>query len=919
MRASLTVPCLLSLLLAAGCQSTGGPAAQASPAAGGETAKADDAAPAKADADKPDAPVADAPKPDGEKSGKSKEKDKDDESLSDEAKKAKEKEEKEKKEREEAKKKWDDTIEKLTQNTGLFTTWHNETTLLLELDKESFGREFLYGAGLGSGAGNNSIYRGAMLSDTDMVLRFERRGEKKVILVASNNRYLEPGDSLEQKMLDEVTSDSIIQTFDLAAENKDEGRVLVNLGEWFMGDNLQLANGVGGGKYQASKDLSRFTSVKNFPRNVELDHELVLTGGRSGGNLTLADSRGLTVKVHHSIAALPEDGYKPRGFDQRVGFFFTERKDLFDIRSDDPVRRYINRWRLQKQDPTAEVSDPVEPLVYWIENSTPKEWRGAVKAGIEMWEPAFRKAGLSNAIVAKQMPEDADWDPADIRYSVVRWSADENVGFAIGPSRTDPRTGEIFDADITMQANFLAIYRERFETYIQDLATKTKEEVLAEVEADFLPKRPEDFGDADRLCRLAGPERIQQAAQAATMAAIIDGDFDVDRFLNAMLTEVVAHEVGHTLGLRHNFKSSTWLDLDGLAATTDTAQRGLVGSVMDYCAINIAAPGKPQGEYFASSVGPYDTWAIEYGYSELGSNEETGLKALAGRSADAGLDYGTDEDLFLGDPYAQQWDLGVDPVSFAREQIALAETGFAKLTEKGAAKGEGYHKYARFYSMFASLYNRAYSGLDRFLWGVEMNRDVVQQEGGRAPIQLVDPKVQRDALELMCTKGLTWTGGIPDSQRLLLANKKYGSWGEWFDPWSFDPLPRVVNNSRYGVLASLMSTSMLERLGTNARLNGDGSLTPHELADKVFGVVWSAETPGEHDRWTQSDYLDLNLKALKSRATPDVTALYDGLLNRVQDRAKAYASSSDAQVKAHGNWVLGRIQRFRERQVTESY
>ena len=140
-----------------------------------------------------------------------------------------------------------------------------------------------------------------------------------------------------------------------------------------------------------------------------------------------------------------------------MGYFTTDRKDIFDYTADDPVVRYIERWRLQKKDPSAEVSEPVEPITYWIENSTPKEYRDAVRAGIEMWEPAFRKAGFVNGIVAKQMPEDADWDPADIRFSVVRWSADENVGFAIGPSRADPRTGELFDADITMQANFVAI------------------------------------------------------------------------------------------------------------------------------------------------------------------------------------------------------------------------------------------------------------------------------------------------------------------------------------------------------------------------------------------------------------------------------------------------------------------------------
>ena len=812
-------------------------------------------------------------------------------------------------------KKWDEALKDLEEAKGLFTVHHGPQKLLLELDEKALGREFLYYGALNSGLGSNSIYRGAMLYDNPFVLHFETRGKNHVILRSANTQYMPGDDAREQRVLGQSVSDGIVKAFKKVAELEDEGRMLIDLGSWFSTDNLQLSRRIGGGKWAPSKDLSLVEAVKAYPRNVELHYEMVYTGATAGsGNSSIADGRGVTLAVQHSLVALPEDGYKPRKFDQRVGFFYTERKDLFDRQAEDDVHRYINRWRLQKKDPTADVSDPVEPIVYWIDRSTPAAFRQAVREGIEAWEPAFRKAGFSNAIIAKQMPDDATWDAADVEHAVIRWSEDENVGFAIGPSRQDPRTGETFDADITMQANFLNTYANRFRHYIEERSTMSKEAILAEYEAERQKVVPEGF-DPRRHCTMLGEEFALQIAYASMLLDVVAPGKTQQEFLQDMIREVTAHEVGHTLGLRHNFKSSTQHDLADLWNPEITRAKGVSGSFMDYPAVLINKPGEPQGEFFQSTVGLYDYWAIEYGYREFGSNEDAQLAQIAARSNEPGLEFGTDEDSFIGDPFSVTWDMGKNPVAFSEQQLDLAEWGLSKMMDRAVEPGDGFHKYATYYAMFYSMYARNHFGLGRFIGGYSLNRDLVGQEGGRQPIVPVDQDLQRQALDVIIEKGLAWDGGIPAEQRLLLANQKYGSFGSWFDFWSFDPLPRIVNNARFSALAPLMSTFTHEQLEGQNRV-APGGLTPREVASRTFDAVW-VDSPDEHDLWIQVDYVNMALMAVQRDTTPQVLALFDEMIDRSAEKLAGYASSGDATVAAHGKWLGRRIQRFRDRQTVE--
>jgi hypothetical protein len=423
---------LASSLLVLSCSATQ-QAADTPPAGDKAAATGESGDGAKADAAKTDGAKADGAKPEADKGEVAKA---DDKELSADEKKAKEKEEKEKKEKEEAQKNWESKTEKLTKTTGLFTIWSDENTILLELDESVLGREFLYGAGLGSGAGSGGVYRGAMTSDSEALLHFERRGEKKVVLVATVSRYAEPGDSLEKRMLDEVTSPSVIKAFDLVAENKDEKRVLVNLGDWLSDDNLNLARGLPG-KYSVAKDLGRVVKVANFPRNLEVDQEWQFTGPREAGNLTLADGRGVRVKVHHSLCALPEAATSRA---RSTSASATSSPSARTCSTSTPSIRCTatSSAGAAEEGPGGRGQRPGASRSS-TGSRTRRPRSGVTRAkGIEAWEPAFRKA----ASATRSSPSRCPRTPTGIRpTSATRSCAgrnDEDVHFAIGPSRVDP-------------------------------------------------------------------------------------------------------------------------------------------------------------------------------------------------------------------------------------------------------------------------------------------------------------------------------------------------------------------------------------------------------------------------------------------------------------------------------------------------
>ncbi len=587
---------------------------------------------------------------------------------------------------------------------------------------------------------------------------------------------------------------------------------------------------------------------------------------------------------------LPSDGYQPRLADPRVGYFVTAVKDFSSPSQDTSFVRYVNRWRLERADGSpwkegAKLVPPKKKIVFWIEKSVPDEYRAFVREGILEWNKAFEKVGFRDAIEVRQQEDDAtgEFDPEDIRYSTLRWITTD-MPFAVGPSRANPLTGKILDADILFDASWLQWWKQEA-TILSAGKPGSASEPASPIQAfregrglllhPLLLRGSElSWNDRDRpsgertpteeqmalmrararavrqgVCQCAFHKRYEMGLAAMTAAAMAKpGEKVPEELVGQAIKEVVMHEIGHTLGLRHNFKASTFLKNDQLHDVSLTRKVGMVGSVMDYNPVNLAPKGVKQGDYFTTTIGPYDYWAIEYGYKPLtggteGEVEE--LKKLASKGAEPGHDYGTDEDMFDSpDPLINTYDLGADPMQFGKERMLLAQELLKELPERVVENGEGYQRTRLAFSMLTSQYGNAAYLVSRFVGGEYVHRDHKGDPNARDPFVPVTPAKQREALKFLQDNVLT-DRPFHFSPQLLrrLAAERWYHWGSemtLFEGVDYPVYQRVLGIQRVA-LRELLDADTLTRLQDNALKydKEDNPVTVAEVFRALTDSIWA--------------------------------------------------------------------------------
>jgi Met-zincin/Domain of unknown function (DUF5117)/Domain of unknown function (DUF5118) len=839
-----------------------------------------------------------------------------------------------------------DEVTKDTQRSeGLFTLYRNKekNKIFLEIKPEQLNKNFLATATLESGIGEGGIYSGMPLQD--FLFYFKRVNNNLQFVVRNVNFRTREGDP-QARSLARSFSDSVLYNIPLKSIHPERKTFLIDLGDILLTDVAGLSASIG---VSAGGDQSYFGEAKAFPQNLEIESimNFIGGGGSRGKELglpnfeTLADSRGFTLRVHYSLSQLPDNSYRPRLADERVGYFVTAYQDLSNDNRNDPFVRYINRWNLEKQDPNAAISPPKKPIVFWIDNAVPLEYRGAIKEGVLMWNRAFEKAGFRDAIQVKQMPDNATWDPSDIRYNTIRWINTVDGYFAMGPSRVNPLNGEILDADILVDASFVRALKNDYRQIVQPNQVQNRTSISALMQNRMLCNNgleAKAFGGRattentsnllGRISRLAGEYDLCYGMEAANQFAIgkmamtilpgaVSTSEQVKTYIHEYLRLIIAHEVGHTLGLRHNFRGSTMLKPEEMNNTEITHKRGLTTSVMDYIPPNIAPKGVKQGDYFPSIVGPYDEWVIKYGYTQIPATTSAGekpfLEAIAKESSKPEYSYATDEDMQDLDPTVNAWDNSGNVLLYSQWQLDNSRQLWDLINKRYPSDDQDYSEISeQFGTVLGNYFQNVYFAT-KYIGGQSFYRVRPNEGDKRLPFQPVPVEKQRQALATLQKYVFAEDAfNFPPELLNKLAPSRWRHWGTRTRVGRLDyPIHDLVLFIQSSVLVDLLSADRLSRLkDIELKSASDKALTIPELFDTLQEGIWTEVVKAKNRdikisslrRGIQRQYLELLtsmvLRKEQEKIPEDARTIAWYKLKQLDDKLKE-VDSKDQYTKAH--------------------
>lgn len=781
-----------------------------------------------------------------------------------------------------------DTVKGFISFEGFIESYQDPKTsnLYFSLKKDQLGKEFIYFAHVKDGVATGRRNRGSYLDNG--IFKFEKHFET-LRLIRVNTAFSIDKETALSRSSGANISDSVIQVFPIKNTDKDKKLFLIDVSNLFLSEALTPITPMPypnapppkftWGKLSAEK--SRIRALFNYPENTDVEIEYVFESAPSMAyeEEDAVDPRNITISMRYSFIQIPENDFEPRLDDHRIGYF-TER--ITDLSSKDvtPYSDLINKWNLRKKNTEEKISEPIKPITFWIENTTPLELREYIKDGVLAWNIAFEKAGFKNALEVKIQPDDAKWDAGDIRYNVLRWTSSPNPPFGgYGPSFTNPRTGEIIGADIMLEWAYL-----------------TNRIVLDQI-----------FPVGEEFC-YAG-SYTQEGNLLANLASITKNIIPDPKIVEQSIIRLTLHEVGHTLGLNHNFKASFLHDPINIHKPEITQKYGVTSSVMEYPAVNIAPLGIQQGDYYDVVPGAYDQWAIEFGYRQgLTKNQRENLLS---KSDQPELMFGNDADDMRRpgkgiDPRAMTNDLSNDPITYAEQRIQLVNQTLKELPTT-LSNPSTWEEYVNATKILLRETGRSLDAVSRYIGGVYVNRLSPSHNSNLSPLEPVPEKIQRNAMKIISEHAFS-KNAFPISGKLLSIMQQERRGFDFSQEHEDPSIHRAIMSIQSTLLSHLLSGWTLERI-SDSRLYGN-TYTTHQVMTDLTDAIFSEDINSEVSTVRQ------NLQALYTRRLIKLlddspadqmsgAAAYNSLL-KIEKIARKRSSDADTQI--HRDMLLWLIE-----------
>lgn len=786
---------------------------------------------------------------------------------------------------------------------GLFRLYEDTVagSLQLYIKKSQIGKEFIYQSF--SMGGPASLFLNQNMMRETWVFKIQKSFNRLDFLRCNTSFYYEPGNAISKSANVDV-GDAVFFADKIVAE--DSLGYLINANGLFVGEKLDqvkpnlpptLPPGAVFNLGSFNADKSGYEKIRSFPNNTDVVVSLAYDNPApmNYGDKSVTDARYVRVKMQHSFIEMPQNDYRPRFDDPRVGYFTQEVDDMTSNKTL-PYHDLINRWYLKKKDPTAALSEPVEPIVWWVENTTPVELRQIILDAGAKWNQSFEKAGFKNAVVMKMMPDNADWDPADIRYNVIRWVSSD-LGYAIGPSFVNPRTGQILGADITVDYGFLR-------------GILAEQDILKPGAMSFFDgnENATAYGNLQKHfmnCSIGAGLQMQYAAGNIIAESLPGFADDPERLKRQFFSELILHEMGHTMGLNHNMKASQMLSPAELSNREITQLYGVSGSVMDYPVVNATADRSKQGDYYIERPGPYDDWAIEFGYTPFSpAEEQAGLNKILSRSTDPKLIFGNDADIVYPgsgiDPRVNTWDMSNDMATYGEDRFKLVNELMVKLKDRYAKPGESYAELRGKYNTV--MYQRfSMAGpMSRYIGGVYLDRSFVGQNPAVKPFTPVPADYQKKIMSTLSTYVFAPDAFNADAYLIPYLQSQRRGFNFFGHPE--DPKPELIALAlQMYTLSYILNSSTLNR-ANRTTLYGN-TYSSADILNDINGMLFDADLKTNVNLYRQNiqtEYVKMLANIVNTGEQYDNASKAAALnsLRILRDKINK-ASSSNEQSKAH--------------------